>query len=359
MLPAAIAQDARLYVEPIGISLEAPGGRPLAGGPLRFNRVRVSAKTGGEVLTAAAGLGCARRWAAKLGPPHDRAFEQSLERLIAPRPALPGTRPHRPLLMGIVNVTPDSFSDGGEHFAAEAAIARAHQLADDGADILDIGGESTRPGASEVDAVEEWRRVGPVLHGLRALALPLSIDSRHAPVIGQALNAGAGIVNDVSGFRHQPLGLALALSAGATIVLMHSRGAPGNMRHLTHYQDVALDVYDDLATLLRQAVAAGVQRERIVLDPGIGFAKTPEQNFELLRRLALFHALGQPLMVGASRKSFLGALSDGAPPKGRVAASLATAIFAAAQGAHVLRVHDVRETRQALAAWRVLLGFAS
>ncbi|MBM3489786.1 MAG: dihydropteroate synthase [Alphaproteobacteria bacterium] len=354
MLPVALPEEARLYLEPLCLSSDDEGGRPLAGGPLHFHRLAIIVRAGGLTHAASAGLAGARRWADRLAPAHGEVFAASLARLSAPRPPVAGLALCRPLLMGILNVTPDSFSDGGEHPTAASAIARAQRLATDGADLLDIGGESTRPGAAAVTAAEEWRRVGPVLRGLDGFGLPLSIDSRHAPVIGQALALGVRIVNDVSGFHHEPLGLALAAGAGAGVVLMHSRGEPHTMRRLAGYRDVALDVYDELSGLLVRAEAAGIARADILLDPGIGFAKTAEQNLELLRHLPLFHALGQPLMLGLSRKSFLAAFSDGAAPKGRLAASLAAALFAAEHGVQVLRVHDVTETRQALAVWRAL-----
>lgn len=257
----------------------------------------------------------------------------------------------RPRLLGIVNVTPDSFSDGGAFLDSAAAAAHGRAL---GADILDVGGESTRPGAAEVPVEEELRRVLPVVEALRGAA-PVSVDSRKAEVMRRALAAGARIVNDVSGLTHDPEALAAARGAEA-VVLMHSPGPPDVMQRLARYADVLLDVYDWLEARIAACEAAGVPRARLIADPGIGFGKTAEHNLALLRGLSLFHGLGVPLLVGLSRKSFIGRLSAGEPPGARLPGSLAGALWAASQGAQLIRAHDVAETRQALALWTALGG---
>lgn len=256
----------------------------------------------------------------------------------------------RPLVMGIVNVTPDSFSDGGRHFDADAAIAHGLRLAAEGADILDVGGESTRPGAEPVPVEEELRRVVPVVLSLaRQTGLPVSIDTMKAPVAAAALEAGAAILNDVAAFRHDPHLYRLARASGAGVVLMHMRGEPRTMQEEPHYDDVVAEVGDFLAGRASAALQEGLARETIVLDPGIGFGKDLEHNLALLRHLPALigRAGGFPLLVGLSRKRFLGSLT-GRASGDRLAASLAGAVCAFARGARVLRVHDVKETCDAL-----------
>jgi dihydropteroate synthase len=261
----------------------------------------------------------------------------------------------RPRLMGIVNVTPDSFSDGGDALRADVAIARGLRWAEDGADIVDVGGESTRPGAEPIDEAEERRRVLPVVRGLAAEKIKVSIDSRHASVMRAALDAGASIINDVTGLAGDPESLAVALESGAPIVLMHMRGEPRTMQSQAQYANVALDVHDELGRRVAACLAAGIEPRNIAIDPGIGFAKTPEQNLPLLAHLALFHDLGLPILVGVSRKGFIGRLSGIAEPKERGPGSLAAGLACLGKGAQLLRVHDVAATAQAIAVWRGLV----
>jgi len=259
-----------------------------------------------------------------------------------------------PKLMGVVNVTPDSFSDGGLFLDAEAAIAHGRELAEQGAEILDIGGESTRPGAEEVSAEEELARVEPVVRGLAAAAT-VSIDTSKLSVAEAALGAGASIVNDVTALRHDPEIGGLCAERGAGLILMHMQGDPRTMQANPVYDDVVDDVKAFLAERLRAAVDPGVEEERVWLDPGIGFGKTLEHNLELLRRLGELRELGRPLVVGASRKSFIGKV-DGSDVTDRIGGSVASSVLAAAEGADVLRVHDVAETRQALTVADAVLG---
>jgi len=257
-------------------------------------------------------------------------------------------------LMGVVNVTPDSFSDGGLFLEAEAAIAHGRELAERGAEILDVGGESTRPGAEEVSAEEERARVEPVVVGLAGTAT-VSIDTSKLPVAEAALDAGASIVNDVTALRHDPQIGVLCAERDAGLILMHMQGDPRTMQANPTYDDVVDDVKAFLAERLQAAVDAGVDEERVWLDPGIGFGKTLEHNLELLRRMGELRELGQPLVVGASRKSFIGKI-DGSSVEDRIGGSIASAVLAAAEGADVLRVHDVAETAQALKMASAILG---
>jgi dihydropteroate synthase len=258
-------------------------------------------------------------------------------------------------LMGVVNVTPDSFSDGGLYLDPEAAIAHGEQLVEAGAEILDVGGESTRPGAEPVEAEEEMGRVVPVIRGLAGSGVCISVDTSKAAVAAAALDAGAEIVNDVTALRGDSEMGALCAERGATVVLMHMLGAPRTMQDDPRYDDVVAAVEAFLAGRLEAAVAAGIDEERVWLDPGIGFGKTAAHNMELLRRLGELRELGRPLVVGTSRKSFIGKL-DGSTPDQRLGGTIASSILAAAEGADVLRVHDVAEMRQALAVAAAILG---
>jgi dihydropteroate synthase len=278
---------------------------------------------------------------------------QVLHRLTAPRPAFDGLTLDRPRLMGILNVTPDSFSDGGRFLGAEAALAQARAMAE-GAEIVDIGGESTRPGAVEVPVEEEIARTAPVIQALRdgGFTAPISIDTRKAPVAEAALQAGASIVNDVSGFDFDPGLGPLVAGTKAFVVLMHAQGVPATMQDDPRYGDVLLDVYDALAARLARAEAMGIDRARIVLDPGIGFGKTAAHNLTLLRGLTLFHGLGCGVLLGTSRKRFIGTIGRAEDPQARAPGSIATALAGLAQGVQIIRIHDVAETRQALRLWQ-------
>jgi dihydropteroate synthase len=257
--------------------------------------------------------------------------------------------------MGVVNVTPDSFSDGGLYFEAGSAVAHGKQLTRDGAHILDIGGESTRPGAEKVPADEELRRVVPVVEGLAEEAAQISIDTSKATVAEAALDAGAEIVNDVTALRGDPEMAALCADRGSTVVLMHMLGSPRTMQLNPAYDDVVDEVKAFLAERMEAALAAGVAEERIWLDPGIGFGKTAEHNLELLRRLSELRELGRPLVVGTSRKSFIGKL-DGSDAGERLGGTIASSVLAAAEGAEVLRVHDIAEVGQAMAVARAIVS---
>ncbi|HET6467087.1 MAG TPA: dihydropteroate synthase [Geminicoccaceae bacterium] len=272
-----------------------------------------------------------------------------------PEPLWAGA-PAWPLLMGVVNVTPDSFSDGGRFLARDAAIEQGLRLAAAGAALVDVGGESTRPGAEPVPIEEEIRRVVPVIGALAAAGLRVSIDSRNAATMQAALAAGAVVINDVSALTHDPAALEVARASGVPVVLMHAQGDPRTMQQNPTYDDVVLDVFDVLAERVRACERAGIPRRRLVIDPGIGFGKTLEHNLRILGHLALFRGLGCALLLGVSRKSFIARLAQPveAPPEARLPGSLAAALAGLARGADVLRVHDVLEMRQAMAVWRAI-----
>jgi dihydropteroate synthase len=257
--------------------------------------------------------------------------------------------------MGVVNVTPDSFSDGGLYLDPEAAIAHGRELAAAGAEILDVGGESTRPGAEAVPEEEELRRVIPVIQGLVGTQAQVSIDTSKATVAAAALDAGAAIVNDVTALRGDGEMASLCAAREATVVLMHMRGEPRTMQDDPRYDDVVAEVKAFLAERLEAATGAGIAEEKVWLDPGIGFGKTAAHNMELLRRLGELRDLGRPLVIGTSRKSFIGRV-DGSAAGERLGGTIASSVLAAAEGAEVLRVHDVAEVRQALTVASAILG---
>jgi dihydropteroate synthase len=258
--------------------------------------------------------------------------------------------------MGVLNVTPDSFSDGGAYLDLDAAIRAGLAMAEAGADIVDVGGESTRPGAQPTSATEEQARVLPVISGLAAAGLRVSIDTRHATTMAVALDAGAVIVNDVTALSYDPLSAPLIAARGCPVVLMHMRGDFATMYAAASYADVAREVRDELAARIDAAEAAGISGSQIAIDPGIGFAKTAPHSAAVLRGLAALRVLRCPILVGVSRKSFIGELI-GEPCTGRrLPGSLAAGLFAVSCGASILRVHDVAETVQALRMWQVLTG---
>lgn len=279
--------------------------------------------------------------------------EQILARLTRARAPIAGLTFEAPRLMGIVNVTPDSFSDGGQFLGAEAAVAHGAGMVQNGADVLDIGGESTRPGADFVPASEEIDRVVPVIEGLcgAKIKAPISIDTRKADVAQAALVAGADIINDVSAMEFDAKMAALAAARDAAICLMHAQGDPKTMQQAPRYDDVVFEVYDYLEARIKVAEAAGISRSNIIVDPGIGFGKTQAHNLALLARISAFHGLGCAILLGASRKRFIGAIGGVEAADARMPGSLAVALAGVAQGVQMLRVHDMFETKQAVRLW--------
>ena len=349
--------DAKLYLRPIGFLYGDMAAKavaegvalPLAGGAIAF--------TAAELIEGTPRAAKRRLVTAQdLARSRDADLDLVLKRVTAPRPPFAGFAFTRPLIMGIVNVTPDSFSDGGLYDTTEGAIVHAAELAKDGADIVDVGGESTRPGSDAVEEGEELSRVIPVLEGLAGLRAAVSIDTRKASVARAAAKVGVKIFNDVSALTYDQDSLAAAAETGLSVILMHAKGEPKTMQDDPRYDDVALEVYDYLALRIEAAEAAGIDRSRIAADPGIGFGKTLAHTLTLLANLSLLHGLGVPLLVGASRKRFISGVAGGETPQSREAGSFAVALVAAAQGAQILRVHDVAGTRQALSVWRASIA---
>jgi dihydropteroate synthase len=262
----------------------------------------------------------------------------------------------RPRIMGILNVTPDSFSDGGQFQQIDRALRRAEEMVAEGADLIDVGGESTRPGAALVSAQEEMERIIPVIVAIRArLDIPLSVDTNKAPVAAAALESGADWVNDVSGLSFDASMAAVVAAHGGGLFLMHTRGTPAQMQQYTHYDDIVAEVIAELKTSIATARAAGIPAQRLAIDPGIGFAKDLAGNLELLRRLDEFKVLDLPILLGTSRKSFIGKVLQQPQPMDRLYGTLATVALGVAKGAMLLRVHDVRAAREtALMSWAIL-----
>ncbi|CUH76568.1 dihydropteroate synthase [Tropicibacter naphthalenivorans] len=314
------------------------GALPLAGGPLWFTHAMRHVRGAEPVHVAVQEI------------PQDWQ-----DRLSAPRAAMAGLTFDRPHIMGILNVTPDSFSDGGSHNGAAQALTHARQMASDGATIIDVGGESTRPGAITVPPEAEIARIEPVIRAIaHEVTLPISIDTRKSSVAEAAFAVGAKIVNDVSGFTYDPMLGQYCADQNLPVCVMHTQGEPETMHLDPHYDDVLLDVYDFLETQVQSLEAMGIMRSKIIVDPGIGFGKTIDHNLTVLHGMALFHGLGCPVLIGASRKGFIGKISGANPASARMPGSVSVALAAVAQGMQIVRVHDVAETAQAISIWQAI-----
>ena len=362
------AGEARLYLRPLGINageaaaaLRRSGqALPLAGGPLVFETALVILRRHGGRENIPVPATALAAWAERATGALEARLAELLRRLSAPRPAFSWSAGAPPWLMGIVNVTPDSFSDGGALADAAAAIVHARVLAAQGAAILDIGGESTRPGATPVPPEVEVERVRPVLGGLgaaRPAGVALSIDTRRAAVMREALALGVDILNDVSALTADADSMLVAGASDAAVVLMHMPDEPARMNLAPRYDDVALDVFDFLEARIDACVRAGIDRRRLIVDPGIGFGKHGPHNVAVLEQIALYHGLGCPILLGVSRKG-LSETHQKLSPRERLPASYAATMHALTQGVQILRAHDVAETAQVVHIWRHLTGIA-
>ncbi len=315
------------------------GALPIAGGWCWFDRI--------EVLS--------RGKAAEIIPAN-KAPQSVLHAIASPRADIAGLSMAEPQVMGILNVTPDSFSDGGRYIDPESALTQARSMIREGATIIDVGGESTRPGAAVVPVEEETARVAQVVDTLAKGGVCVSIDTRKAPVAAKSAELGTKILNDVSAMSYDPKMAEVAASTGLPICLMHAQGTPETMQADPRYDDVVLDVYDYLAERIEVALAAGIKRTQIIVDPGIGFGKTLQHNLALLRRMSIFHSLGCPILLGASRKRFIGEISGAQDAAERMAGSVSVALDGIRQGVQIVRVHDTLHTRQAISLQTALFG---
>jgi len=327
---------------------------PLAGGPLDFALVELLYRNLDHVASTVVSIAELRAWAAAGTGGHESQVTALLARISAPRLPFAGLTLDRPRLVGILNATPDSFSGDGAHRSPEAAIAHGRAFIESGADIVDIGGESTRPGAIPVEPVEELRRVAPVVAALAGSNAVLSIDTRHSEIMAAALDARVAIINDVTALAGDRRSLPLVAARQPCVILMHMQGEPATMNESPQYACAPLDIYDFLEARVEACVAAGLPRAHIVVDPGLGFGKRTEHNVEILERISLFHGLGCGILLGVSRKLALGAVRSTTGPKERLGASIGAALAALDQGVQLLRVHDVVETRQAVDIWHAL-----
>ena len=353
--------DGRLYLLPAGVvageqaaaAIVSGNGWPIAEGGLAFTLGTVILRDGATAWVATAPYAELVEWSEGEGEAVARHIGRLVRRIGARRAPWAGLETTRPLVMGIVNATPDSFSDGGKHLAADVAIAAGLAMVEAGADIVDVGGESTRPGSAPVTREQELARVLPVVRGLAERGVVVSIDTRHATVMEAAVQAGARIINDISALEGEGA-MAVAARSGAALCLMHMQGQPQTMQDDPSYACAPLDIYDYLAGRIAACAAAGIDPARISTDPGIGFGKTPTHNAQVLAALALYHGLGCPILLGASRKRFVAALSRGEGPDGRLPGTLAAHLAGLDAGVQIVRAHDVAETVQAVRVWQAM-----
>jgi dihydropteroate synthase len=360
--PPGFDSNTRLYLRPRHLTrgpetaqaLAQGTALPLAGGPIGFAACDVILRGTAGARVALTDVAELAVWQSQLPQAQATRVADAIARLTAPRTSVAGVEFDATTIMGVVNMTPDSFSDGGELADAAAALDRARAHVAAGAALIDVGGESTRPGAAPVPAEEERKRVLPVVEKLAQAGIRVSVDTRHAATMNAAVARGAAMINDISALSHDPDSLVVAAGTGVPVVLMHGADDPRTMQDSPSYAHAPLDVYDHLERRIEAAEAAGIPRARLIVDPGIGFAKTVAHNLQVLRWLSLYHGLGCPVLLGVSRKSFIGRLSGAGSAKTRLAGSLAAALAGLDRGVQMLRVHDVAETAQAVAIWRAI-----
>ena len=328
-------------------------GINLHGGPYHFDKLELLIKTDENISVFSSEIDEAREWALAEGC--IEKLDQIILNLTGRHSSNVFTSLSSPLLMGVVNVTPDSFYDGGKNSKAQMAISQAHRLIADGVDIIDIGGESSKPGAVPVTAEQEIERVIPVIKEVSGFGVPISIDTQKSSVMEAAVIAGASIVNDISALSADPKSLRLLRELGVPVILMHMQGTPVDMQNNPYYQFAPLDILEYLRNRIDVCLESGISLSNIIVDPGIGFGKNLNHNVALLNRLSLFHSLRVPIAIGVSRKSFIASLNEDEPPDQRLAGSLAMAIWACQQGVQILRVHDVAETKQALKIYKAVV----
>ncbi|WP_346343996.1 dihydropteroate synthase [Magnetospirillum sulfuroxidans] len=348
LLPAGLVAGEQAAAAVIG-----GHGWPIADGALAFTSAGLIWREGGEAWIALAPYAELVNWAEAEGEEMARHVGRTVRRIGGKRRPWAGLSLERPRIMGVVNATPDSFSDGGRNLVAQTAIANALAMVESGADIIDVGGESTRPGAQPVPVDEEINRVLPIITALAEWNVTVSIDTRHAPVMEAAMAAGAKIINDVTALEGAGA-VQVAAKTGAAVIVMHMQGQPQTMQADPRYACAPLEVYDYLAARVAACEAGGISRERIMVDPGIGFGKNLSHNAQILATLPLLHGLGCPVLLAASRKTFVSQLSQGEPPTQRLPGTLAAHLAGLNAGVQALRVHDVAETVQALKVWRAL-----
>lgn len=353
-----LPENTKAYVKPVGFGLQGDGlSFPLAGGRVSFQAIDLILSSGGRrVFESAFPLTALPSLKADLPKDIVDEIENRIENLTRKRHPIGRLSFENPLLMGILNLTPDSFSDGGDFQNPTQARARVEAMFREGADIIDIGGESTRPGAQPVAEKEELKRISPVLEVIGNLPGPVSVDTRKAGIMKAAVKSGALLINDVSALTFDKAAMTAAKKARG-VILMHAKGTPQDMQKDPRYGDVVLEVFDYLEGRIKACEKAGIPRSKLIIDPGIGFGKTAAHNQALIKDLALFQALGVPVLVGVSRKRFIGAITGEKDPKKRGAGSIAASLFALSRGVQILRCHDVADMRQAMDVYQSLTSF--
>ncbi len=326
---------------------------PFAGTDRAFSALKVITRSNDNVTSKIVTIEALSKYLKTLSPELRQEINKLVENITRPRPFIRLQNGmlldwSKPLIQGVLNTTPDSFSDGGSFANFSDAVAHADQMINFGVDIIDVGGESTKPGAVPVSIDQEMGRVIPVIEQLSKKDIPISIDSRNSDVMLAAFNAGAHIINDVSALTYDPVAMKAVKETKMPVILMHAQGTPQTMQHNPSYENVVLDIYEFLENRINACVHAGISRQMIMIDPGIGFGKTLDHNLEILSNLSIFHALGVPIVIGVSRKRFIGELSGEDTPRKRFPGSIAAALCAIEQGVQIIRVHDVVETRQAI-----------
>lgn len=332
--------------------LDSGKGLPLAGGPLAFSYLEIISwdrkKLPSKKILSIDEL---NNWLKKQSEKTKHTIESQITNITSPRVDMAGFSFKHPCIMAILNLTPDSFYDGGKYMNAEEASEHARKMTKSGADMIDIGGESTRPGASPINETEELKRILPVLKTLVAEGIKISVDTRHAITMAKAADCGAMLINDVSALS-MPNSLETLSKIDLPIVLMHSNADPSTMQDNPTYNQATLEVYEYLEARINVAKKMGINKEKIIIDPGIGFGKNLSHNLEIIKNLSIFHGLGCPILLGASRKSFIGKISRELDPNNRLAGSIASVLWGISQGAQIFRVHDVAETLQATSVWK-------
>lgn len=353
----------RVYVQPLGLlrgcSDSCAMFLRLAGGDIYFSALRILIRSDPEVSEQIILVSDLGEYLSKQPSQICSEVEELIDNITRERPALALNNGlvldwKKPLIQGVLNVTPDSFSDGGRFEGQQQSLSHAREMISAGADIIDVGGESTKPGARPVSIEAEKNRVQPVIMDLAKLSIPISIDSRNADVMKGAMLAGSHIINDVSALTHDLASTDVVVETNAPVILMHSQGTPESMQDNPMYGNVLLDIYDYLEVRIKHCVDSGISKDNIIVDPGVGFGKTVEHNLQIIAGLSIFHGLGVPLLIGVSRKSFIGKITGEEVAEKRVYGSVAAALLCLEKGVQIIRVHDVEQTKQAVNVWQAL-----
>lgn len=355
--------SSEIYVKPLalvrGLTVSGDNFRRLAGGNTYFSAIKIISRDNNNLETEIINVDQIEDYLKSQPEQKSQKITNTLVQIERTRPPLKLKNGHiiswdKPLVQGVLNVTPDSFSDGGIHVDFDKSISHAKRMIGAGADIIDIGGETTKPGAAPVSIEAEKKRVLPVIEKLADLDIPISIDSRNAGVMSAAVKAGVQIINDVSALEHDPQSINAVKDADVPVILMHTQGSPETMQDNPVYENVVLDIYDYLKSRIEHCLSAGIAKNNIIVDPGIGFGKRLDHNLQILANLSLFHGLGVPLLIGVSRKSFIGKITGEEIASNRVPGSIAAAQACLDQGVQIVRVHDVEEASQAISIWNAI-----